>query len=40
MEENADIKNMMFKQLESMQNQMHEQQKMMHNQISELMNDI
>ena len=35
-EENADIKNMMFKQLESMQNQMHEQQKMMHNQISEL----
>ena len=34
--ENADIKNMMFKQFESMQQQMYEQQKMMHNQISEL----
>tara|TARA_B100000963_G_C22518054_1_gene621649 strand:+ start:74 stop:1069 length:996 start_codon:yes stop_codon:yes gene_type:complete len=35
-EENADIKNMMYKQFETMQTQMHEQQKMMHNQISEL----
>ena len=35
-EENGEIKNMMFKQFETMQYQMHEQQKIMQNQISEL----
>ena len=39
-EENSDIKNMMFKQLETMQTQMFEQQKQMHNQISELIPKI
>tara|TARA_B100001093_G_C26757783_1_gene984229 strand:- start:100 stop:1221 length:1122 start_codon:yes stop_codon:yes gene_type:complete len=35
-EENGEIKKLLFKQFESMQNQMQEQQKIMHNQISEL----
>ena len=39
-QENSDIKNMMFKQLETMQTQMFEQQKQMHNQISELIPKI
>ena len=35
-EENGEIKKMLFKQFETMQNQMQEQQKIMHNQINEL----
>ena len=35
-EENTEIKSLLFKQFETMQNQMCEQQKQMHDQISEL----